>query len=517
MANNVILDALIPREDFEVKDDSSGTTRNISTIGVKDLEYDSFFFAALRKPDFQRETNEWDANRVLSLIESFISGDLIPAVILWRSSASYTFVIDGAHRISALASWINNDYGDGKISKQFYDSMIPREQIEGADITRKMVQKKIGPFSDYQLASRNPEKVEPHIAEKAKSIGTLAIQLQWVEGDAKKAENSFFKINQQAAYIDKTELKLLNARRKPNGISTRAILRSGKGHKYWSSYSAACQEEIQNLAKEINDIIFQPALTNPIKTLDLPLGGKNFSSQGQSLILELVNKTNNHADTDKLADDSNGFQTINFLKNCLKVVRRMNSVHASSLGLHPAVYFYSKDGRHKPASFWAAIDFVKNLEAKNKFNWFIEVREQFEKFILDYDYVVQQIVRKHRSASAAYPHISNLYFLVIELLHKKVPVSELSREIRQSDKFKYVTLNDDLLEDITNPNFSRERKSEVFMKTALDSAVKCAICNGLLHKNSITIDHLERKRSGGLGTVENGQLAHPYCNTTYKN
>jgi hypothetical protein len=345
MANNVILDALIPREDFEVKDDSSGTTRNISTIGVKDLEYDSFFFAALRKPDFQRETNEWDANRVLSLIESFISGDLIPAVILWRSSASYTFVIDGAHRISALASWINNNYGDGKISKQFYDSMIPREQIEGADITRKMVQKKIGLFSDYQLASRNPEKVEPHIAEKAKSIGTLAIQLQWVEGDAKKAENSFFKINQQAAYIDKTELKLLNARRKPNGISTRAILRSGKGHKYWSSYSPVCQEEIQNLAKEINDIIFQPALTNPIKTLDLPLGGKNFSSQGQSLILELVNKTNNHADTDKLADDSNGLQTINFLKNCLKVVRRMNSVHASSLGLHPAVYLYSKDGR----------------------------------------------------------------------------------------------------------------------------------------------------------------------------
>ncbi len=130
---------------------------------------------------------------------------------------------------------------------------------------------------------------------------------------------------------------------------------------------------------------------------------------------------------------------------------------------------------------------------------------------------MQQIVRKHRSASAAYPHISNLYFLVIELLHKKVPVSELSREIRQSDKFKYVTLNDDSLEDITNPDFSRERKSEIFMKTALDSAVRCAICNGLLHKNSITIDHLERKRSGGLGTVENGQLAHPYCNTTYKN
>lgn len=87
MAKNVVLDALIPREDFEVQDATGGTTRNVSTIGVRDLEYESFFFVALRKPDFQRETNEWDEKRIISLIESFISGDLIPAIILWRNPA----------------------------------------------------------------------------------------------------------------------------------------------------------------------------------------------------------------------------------------------------------------------------------------------------------------------------------------------------------------------------------------------------------------------------------------------
>lgn len=102
--------------------------------------------------------------------------------------------------------------------------------------------------------------------------------MQWVEGDAKKAENSFFKINQQAAAIDKTELKLLRARRKPAGIATRAILRSGKGHKYWSSYPVETQEIIQELAEELNEILFQPALKNPIKTLDLPLEGQKLFS-----------------------------------------------------------------------------------------------------------------------------------------------------------------------------------------------------------------------------------------------
>ncbi|WP_421182473.1 HNH endonuclease family protein [Aeromonas enteropelogenes] len=515
MAEKIYLDALIPREDFEVKDEQSGTTRNISTIGARDLEYDSFFFSALRKPDFQRETNEWDSKRIISLIDSFISGDLIPAVILWRSSSSYTFVIDGAHRLSALAAWINNDYGDGEISKEFYDGIIPNEQIIAAENTRREIRKKIGLFSDYQLALRNPSKVDPKIVEISKSLGALAIQVQWVEGDAKKAENSFFKINQQAASIDKTELKLLRARRKPAGIATRAILRSGKGHKYWSSYPEEIQESIQELAEELNEIMFQPTLKNPIKTLDLPLGGKNFSAQGQSLILELVNKTN--IDQQHEEDDTDGQGTLKCLKNCLYIVRKINSKHPSSLGLHPAIYFYSKDGKHKPASFWATIELIQHLDKAQKLNWFIAVRENFEIFLLKNDYIIQQVVRKHRSASAAYPYVTKLYLLVLESLHSGVEVDNLPNVIKTSQDYSYITSSDLGGEDVTSKDFSRERKSEVFMRDALAAALKCKICGGHLHSNSISIDHLKRKEDGGIGNVENGQLTHLYCNTTYKN
>lgn len=57
-----------------------------------------------------------------------------------------------------------------------------------------------------------------------------------------------------------------------------------------------------------------------------------------------------------------------------------------------------------------------------------------------------------------------------------------------------------------------------FIRTlAYKKAPRCAICGGLLHTHSISIDHIQRKRDGGLGCVENGQLTHPYCNTGVKN
>jgi hypothetical protein len=192
MANKVNLDALIPRDDFETEESkvvSAGVQKH--TISINDLKTGEFFYSYLRKPDFQRETSEWDAKKICNLILSFLNDDLIPAIILWKNGASLTFVIDGSHRLSALAAWINDDYGDGRISKDFFDARIPDEQQEIANRTRKLVNKEIGPFSDYQLANTNPEKVKPEIAVRAKRLGALSVQLQWVNGDARKAEDHF--------------------------------------------------------------------------------------------------------------------------------------------------------------------------------------------------------------------------------------------------------------------------------------------------------------------------------------
>lgn len=517
MAKKINLDALIPREDFDVKDSEASPTSKSLNLKVTDLDDGSFFFGSLRKPDFQRESNEWDQGRVFSLIESFLNNDLIPAVILWKNDAGYTFVVDGAHRLSALASWVNNDYGDGPISKSFYQSIIPDEQKEIADRLRLKINKEIGPYTDYQLAMKSPEKVKPETVTKARQLGSLAIQIQWVDGDAKKAEASFFKINQKAAPIDKTELVLLEARNKPNGIATRAILRGGKGHKYWSSFEEEKQDNVQKKAEEINDILFKPSLKTPLKTLDIPVAGQNISSQAQMLVLEFVNTINNIQDKQSLVDDKTGDETIEILNNCLKIARLVNSNHPSSLGLHPAVYFYARNGRYKPASFNFFLRLVMELKLKNKLNDFIKAREKLEEIILNYDDLPRQIVRKYRTSSAGAPHVVDFYMHAISLLNKGLSLEDVISEIISYPKFNYLTTKPEVSPDVTSSDFDSDSKSEVFMNEALKNSIKCKICGGYLHTNSISIDHVVRKQDGGIASSDNGQVSHPYCNTGFKN
>jgi hypothetical protein len=516
--SKVNLDALIPREDFEVGENINPGKKKES-ISIEDIKADSFFFSNIRKPDFQRQTNEWDSKKICEFIKSFIEGDLIPAIILWRSTAGYLFVIDGSHRLSALSAWVNDDYGDRKISQLFYDGEIPDEQKAIAERTRKLVNKTIGSYDDFKLALTHPSKVKPEVVKYAKNLAALAIQLQWVEGDASKAESSFFKINQQAAPINKTELKLLESRRKPNSIAARAIFRSGKGHKYWSSFPNEIQEQIQEIAKEINQILFDPKLHTPIKTLDIPIGGKLYSSQTLPLILDFVNVVNKiDLNGKELSDDTTGEKTIQILKNVKKVAHRLNGNHPSSLGLHPAIYVYSKDGHHKESSFLAIVDFVMELDRRKKLHDFVEVREKFESFLIEYDYLSQQIYLKYKDARKSYRHTSKFFQEVITRLKSEETIDGILSEILSMEDFKYLSIRKIFsAANSSGKDFNTNKKSRIYIREALQNAPRCKICNGLIHRNSISIDHIHRRADGGLADLDNGQLAHPYCNTGYKN
>lgn len=512
----VNLDAIIPREDFEVVG-SQNSTNLFNSISISNFT-GGFFYPFLRKPDFQRETNEWDAKKIAEFIESFINGELIPAIILWRNNSGLYFVIDGAHRLSALISWIKDDYGDGEISQKLFGDSLNEEFKIIAEKTRKLVNKRIGKYQSI-IDAPMEENPDADLVQKAKSLGAYSIQVQWVDGDAKKAEKSFFKINQQPSKIDPTELKILESRKKGNCIAARAIIRGGQGHKYWSDFSAEIQAEIQKTSKEIHNIIYNPTLKTPVKTLDIPIGGKLASAQSLPLILEFVNMSNSISPnfSTELEDDLNGSETLRYLKNVRKLAWRLNSVHPSSLGLHPIVYFYSIEGKHKPASFYFTLAFIKELERKNKYKDFTKIRERFEEFLLGYEYIVQQISRKYRSAFKAIPHVVDFYFLITQYLLTGETVKRSVEKIILIEKYEYLTLQSPLENKEIFSNFTTDSKSEVFIKEALKNGLRCNICNGFIHKNSITIDHIDRKEDGGKGIAENGQIAHPYCNTTYKN
>ncbi len=512
--SKVNLDALIPREDFEIEEViNAGTKKN--TLSIEDLKSDSFFFLNLRKPDFQRETNEWDEKKICQLIKSFLDGELIPALILWRSTGGFVFVIDGAHRLSSLSAWINSDYGNGTLSKYFFDSQIPEEQIEIHNKTKKLIDSEIGSYEDFKMALQFPDRVKPEILQRAKNLASLAIQVQWVEGNALKAENSFFKINQQAAPIDKTELKLIENRRNANSIAARAVIRSGTGHKYWSKFSQDHQEQITNLAKEINSLLFYPKLETPIRTLDVPVAGKLSTSSTLPLILDIINITNKISKG--LGEDKTGEETIQVLKRAQKFIRILNSDHPSSLGLHPIIYFYSKDGRLKVAMLYAMTYFIMLLNEKDKMKDFIKVRKSIEDIIFNYDYIIQQINRKYRSAINGAEHIARFLYQCQQFLNEGSNITETLKKIKVMDNYGYLTLNEmESTNATTSSDFNENRKSAVFIQESMRSLNLCKICGCPVHKNSISIDHIQKKSEGGLGTINNGQVTHPFCNTGFK-
>ena len=518
----VILDALIPREDFEIISEmgNGGNTRNKTTLSIEDLKYDSFFFSAIRKPIFQRETNEWDGNRICSMIESFVGGELIPAIILWRNQSGYIFVIDGAHRLSSLGAWINDDYGDGLISLKYYENYISEEQRKIAEKTRRLVNERVGSFREIMDICRNPNLTNDENKKRiAKNLGALALQLQWVEGNADKAEDSFLKINQLATKISNAELELIQNREYAYAVASRAIVRAGKGYSYWSSFGEKIQNEIISKAQEINLIMFGRVSSSADDINALPVGG----SQASTFTLDIVTQTVKICNGIAKNEDAKGVSeenVIECIRNTLYILQYINSKEKFSLGLHPFVYFYSDIGKHKIGSYYGVLQFVKYLIEHKKLNDFIDIREKFEQVIYQYNFLVQQIIRKYRQSKRAYSAVKDYYIVVMQLL-KDNPESSIEliiEKIKKNRDFKFLQTEIVDNEEVeVKSNFSRGRKQQIKIRTFVAALPKCPICGGYLDNKSISVDHIVRKEDGGDNSSCNGQVTHLYCNTSYKN
>ena len=103
--------------------------------------------------------------------------------------------------------------------------------------------------------------------------------------------------------------------------------------------------------------------------------------------------------------------------------------------------------------------------------------------------------------------------MIITQLKDKKSENDILKKIQQS----YKNINLSNVEEISSADFNSNRKSETYISTAIKSVVRCGICGGVVHVNATSVDHIIRKRDGGLGSADNGQITHPYCNTGYKN
>lgn len=406
----VNLDALIPREDFQVKDQRE--YQRFDSLKIADFEANSFTWSCLRKPLFQRETANWSPQKVHELVTSFLNGDFVPNVILWRVGETL-FVIDGAHRLSAIAAWVQDDYGVGDHSRKFFKNHIPPEQEKAAARAKTITERSFRTYKEHLTARDNPDVSRPEVVQRLPRFGSLAIGIQWVPSpDAGKAEASFFKINQQGTALDKIESLILKTREAAQGIAARTIVRNATGHEYWSFPEH--KVEIEKAGREIYQTLFNPPIPSPLRSADLPPAGRGYGSQTLPIAFDLVHLANKLPVIDatkakkkdtEIPADKDGSKTVAYLKEVRRVSRRLSGRHPSSLGLHPAIYFYSSGGRHQPTALYAMVALLVEWEQKTaEFEQFTRVRARFEDFLKKYKTFVNQVTGRRGSGAKGYAY-----------------------------------------------------------------------------------------------------------------
>lgn len=518
MAQRVDLDAMIPREDFGVLEESFALDL-MSDFPIRHLARDAPVLRILRKPDFQRETNHWTPEQLVTFIESFLDNEVIPSLILWKAP-SYIFVIDGGHRLSALRAWMEDDYGDKHVSRGFYKKEISKKQIAIAERTRKLVEKRVARYTD--LTAQVDVRAASTINQRRGHVAvTRALPLQWIQGNASAAETSFFKINSQGTPLDETETLLIKNRKKPIAISARAIVRAGSGHKYWSGFTAkGMVDQIEEITGQLYEDVFKPEADEPLKTLELPLGGSVSPVDALALLIEFLEiagtRLKEGKSIDEYEDDTTGEQTVTVIKNSYQVLNRISGNSPGSLGLHPAVYFYNERGKYSRFLFLGMVAVIQDKIRDNNTQWFrkfTEARARLEMFLVSNKSVIGMLLQNLAKGQRV-PKIKHLIeFLVTSLRDpdKSVTIEEAIAELGLTGRILDVKMIQ------THPVITDDTKTEIYLKQAIPRALICPICGGVLDVNkSMTYDHVERVCEGGSGDVSNVQLAHPYCNTGYK-
>jgi hypothetical protein len=265
-----------------------------------------------------------------------------------------------------------------------------------------------------------------------------------------------------------------------------------------------------------------PNLTLPIKTLDVPIAGQGYGPHALPLLFDLVNVTNDVAvpdsshkkitKTDEFESDLDGAKTIEYLISARSMIWRLCSNHPSSLGLHPALYFYSPGGIFQPGALLTFITLFKGWDTKD-FRTFTAARSKFEEFLLA-NRGITEAVRKLGSGSRSRPRILALYRKIISNIEAGKSVAEIKESLAKDQDFAFLVVEPPPKITTKGRSFRRETKGGAFLKDALPVAPKCPTCGGLMHRNGMQTGHRDHRRKGGDDSLANAQIQHPFCNST---
>jgi HNH endonuclease len=145
------------------------------------------------------------------------------------------------------------------------------------------------------------------------------------------------------------------------------------------------------------------------------------------------------------------------------------------------------------------------------------VRKNFENFLVQYKEFVSQLVHKRGSGGRSRTAIKEYHRFVLDAMIDGNDGPTVLQKLRSSPTFSFLSEGLDVeAPSDSSKGFSRGVKTAAYLKDALANAIVCAICGARLYRNSIHIDHVQRRQNGGSASLEDAQLTHPFCNSTVK-
>jgi hypothetical protein len=427
--------------------------------------------------------------------------------------------------LSALLSWILDDYGDRKTSVDHSGGYITEEQRRVAERTRDFAQKSVGSYAQYKAFINNRSAAPESMQKRLSNLTDNSLIAQWVTAtDAKSAENSFFKINQQGTPIDPTERRIIRSRESASAIAARSITHAGSGHRYWSGFSGDTQTAIESGGREIYKALYNPPITGmPLTTLDVPVAGRGYNAL--PFAFDLVNYANNvraadstsKKDDNILPSDSDGSLTVEYLKTVRRRAERITGDSPRSLGLHPIVYFYTRSGSFQPTVFLAVSSFIEDLATRDKLIEFTTHRRLFEEFLINHKEATTLLIKQLGSGARHIPRLREYYNRIFTGLVNGKDLEAIQADFAADRDFAFLTAPrpTDLRPEPTagDGSFKRGTKTAAFFAAALPNGTKCCLCGALIHKNSVNFDHAVPRREGGSTDMSNARVTHPYCNS----
>lgn len=419
------LEHLIPRIEIEEnnEDVSFSPSERKASFTLSDLEQGAFFYDQLRKPYFQRDTNQWSVAKIERLLETFLDDGLIPAVIMWETNNGEILIIDGAHRVSSLIAWVNDDYGK-----------LDLNTVNSHHALSDYFNEKIGSYQNIKISKDEKyKKIKSIIAKKS-------IPIQWVTGDYENVKESFIRINEQGVALSNDEKELIENDQLPTSKLARAILSHGSGQK--SQFANKNSEAIYKY-------FFLPTFLKNNKIYPM-LGG----ADEEFVISKVFNVV-------KIVD--NGFsQDTNQLE---EKILKFCEFSQDYLQISNKAYFYGSNHRFKTSSLFGFTLFIKRMmEDKKLLSMYLNNRKEFEEFITDNEKYVQLISRRRRQSSKAYTDVAKYYEVVLKA------VSD-SNEQAIFDEFSYIP-------KVETKSTKRQKEIAEKYKEFIEAIPRCVVCGG---------------------------------------